>query len=126
MAEGWLRYFAGNSVQVLSAGTHPEDVNSYSINVMKSVGIDISHHRSNNINEYTDLDLDYLITLCDNALEVCPNFPSTVFKEHYSLKDPAKTSGNEIEKTIVYRLVRDQIKDYIRDFVDNKLLIQKF
>lgn len=75
MAEGYLRYFAGNKAQVYSAGVETHGVNPRAVAVMKEDGVDISTHTSNNINEYRNIDFDYVITVCDNAKERCPFFP---------------------------------------------------
>jgi arsenate reductase len=120
MAEGWLKHFSPDT-QVYSAGTHPEGVNKHAIHVMKVAGIDISNHTSNNVNEYINIDLDYVITVCDNAKERCPYFPTTAKKQHHSFEDPANATGTDVEQLLVYRQVRDQIKDYMKAFADNNL-----
>ena len=120
MAEGWLKYFSQNSI-VYSAGTHPEGVNKHAIHVMKAAGIDISNNTSNNVNDYIDIDLDYVITVCDNAKERCPYFPTTAKEQHHSFEDPANATGTDVEQLLVYRQVRDQIKDYMKEFAENNL-----
>ncbi|WP_455378098.1 arsenate reductase/protein-tyrosine-phosphatase family protein [Petrachloros mirabilis] len=42
---------------------------------MAEVGIDISSHRSKNVSEFNGQPFDYVITVCDRAQEICPNFP---------------------------------------------------
>ena len=74
IAEGYLRHFAGNSAQIYSAGVETHGVNSTAIAIMAEDGIDISGHSSNNIDEYFEIDFDYIITVCDNAKENCPFF----------------------------------------------------
>ena len=75
LAEGYLRYFAGNKAEIFSAGVETHGVNPRAIATMKEDGIDISAHTSNNISEYAGIDFDYIITVCDNARERCPFFP---------------------------------------------------
>ena len=77
MAEAWMRKFAGDKVQVFSAGTHPEKVNPIAIKVMQMECIDISHHKSNLVDNYLNEELDYVITVCDDANKKCPHLPST-------------------------------------------------
>ena len=74
MAEGYFRAYGGNSIEVFSAGLEPGGVNPLAIKVMQEVGIDVSGHTSNNLNEYLDVEFDYVITVCDNAAEKCPVF----------------------------------------------------
>ena len=76
MAEGYLKYFSQNKAEVYSAGVETHGVNPGAIQIMKEDGIDISKHTSNNVNEYRNIDFDYVITVCDNAREKCPVFPS--------------------------------------------------
>jgi arsenate reductase len=112
IAEGYLRQFAGNKAEVYSAGVETHGVNPRAIQVMKEDGIDISHHTSNNVNEYKDIDFDYVITVCDNAKERCPYFPSKAKKFHYNFPDPAKAKGTEVDVMQQFRKVREMIKRY--------------
>lgn len=121
MAEGYLRHFAGDKAEVYSAGVETHGVNQRAIQIMKEDGIDISHHTSNNINEYKGVDFDFVITVCDNARERCPFFPSHAKKFHYNFPDPAKASGTEEEIMQQFREVRDMIKTYSKDFVSDHL-----
>jgi arsenate reductase len=121
IAEGYLRRFAGNKAEVYSAGVETHGVNPKAIQVMKEDGIDISAHTSNNVNEYRDIDFDFVITVCDNARERCPFFPSTAKKFHYNFPDPAKAKGTEVEVMKQFREVRDMIKNYSKNFVMENL-----
>ncbi|MGH8015540.1 MAG: arsenate reductase ArsC, partial [Candidatus Zixiibacteriota bacterium] len=75
MAEGFFRRYGGEKIEVKSAGLKPKGVNPLAIKVMKEVGIDISAHSSNHLNEYLNEDFDYVITVCDNAAANCPVWP---------------------------------------------------
>jgi len=72
MAQGLVRHDAGERLTVESAGTKPSSVRPEAITVMKEVGIDITAHRSKNVDEFTGQDFDYVLTVCDNAKESCP------------------------------------------------------
>ena len=116
IAEGYLRYFAGNKAEVYSAGIETHGVNPRAISTMAEDDIDISKHTSNNINEYTNIDFDYVITVCDNAKENCPYFPSRAQKFHENFPDPAKATGTEVEIMEQFRTVRELIKAYCQKF----------
>ena len=120
MAEGWLRHFSPET-QVYSAGTHPEGVNVHARHVMKVAGVDISNHTSNHVNDYMNMDFDYVITVCDNAKERCPYFPTIAEKVHESFPDPAGAKGTDVEVMKEYIKVRDMLKSYFKDFAINKL-----
>lgn len=121
IAEGYLRHFAGAKANVYSAGVETHGVNPRAIATMLEDGIDISRHTSNNILEYADIDFDYVITVCDNARERCPFFPGNARKFHHNFPDPAKASGTEAEIKEAFRAVRQQIKEYCREFVQQNL-----
>ena len=91
------------------------------IETMMEDGIDISNHTSNNINEYRNINFDFVITVCDNAKERCPFFPTTAKKFHQNFSDPAKSRGTEEEIKEQFRQVRQQIKEYCEKFVANNL-----
>jgi arsenate reductase len=120
MAEGYLGHFAGNKAQVYSAGVETHGVNPRAIEIMKEDGVDISKHTSNNVNEYRDIDFDYVITVCDNAKERCPYFPSRA-KFHHDFPDPAKATGAEEQVRQQFRDVRNKIKNYCKEFVSENL-----
>ena len=121
MAEGYLRFFAKGKADVYSAGVETHGVNPLAIQIMKEDNIDISHHTSNNIEEYRNIDFDYVITVCDNAKERCPFFPSKAKKFHHNFPDPAKATGTEAEILEQFRNVRRMIKDYCEKFIVENL-----
>ncbi|GGB74852.1 protein-tyrosine-phosphatase [Flavobacterium suaedae] len=122
IAEGYLKHFAKEKANVYSAGIETHGVNPRAIAVMKEDGIDISNHTSNNVEEYNDVVFDYIITVCDNAKENCPYFPSQAKRFHYNFEDPAKATGNEEEIINEFRGVRDEIKEYSDNFVKMHIL----
>lgn len=121
IAEGYLKYYAGNKALVYSAGVETHGVNPRAIAIMLADGIDISNHTSNNITEYAGIDFNYVITVCDNAKERCPFLPSNAQKFHYNFPDPAKAQGTEFEIQQAFELVRNLIKQYCADFVKTNI-----
>lgn len=121
LAEGYLKYFAADKANIYSAGIETHGVNPRAIATMLEDGIDISSHTSNNVDEYADIDFDFIITVCDNAKEACPVFPSRAKTFHYNFPDPAKAKGTEEEIMEQFRAVREMIKTYIKDFVEKNL-----
>ncbi|TWR28947.1 arsenate reductase ArsC [Mucilaginibacter pallidiroseus] len=121
MAEGYLRHFTGNKINIYSAGIETHGVNPRAIEIMRRDGIDISKQTSNNVSEYSSIPFDFVITVCDNARENCPWFSSKAIKLHQNFPDPAKASGSEEEITESFDAVRDMIKQYITKFVQQYL-----
>lgn len=118
IAEGYLRHYAGENANVYSAGVETHGVNPRAISIMNEVAIDISNHTSNHVDEYANIDFDFIITVCDNAKERCPYFPSKAERFHYNFPDPAKATGTEEEIINEFRRVRLLIDDYCKEFVD--------
>jgi arsenate reductase len=120
MAEGWARALKGDQIEVWSAGIETHGMNPNAIQAMAEVGIDISHHFSKNVNTLFDVGFDYVVTVCGNAEETCPNFPGKVKKVHVGFDDPPKLAreiaakgGSLQEQLDAYRRVRDEIKTWV-------------
>src|SRR5690606_3310528 len=117
MAEGFCRKYWGNEFRVYSAGTKKHGMNERAIKVMKEVGVDISSHYSKTVEELPDIKMDFVITVCDSARENCPFFPGGKVV-HIGFQDPpalTKDMENEDERLAVYRKVRDQIENTIKN-----------
>ncbi len=122
IAHGYLDFFSdGRSVKVYSAGVETHGVNPKAIATMLEDDLDISHHTSNNVDEYLDIPFDFIITVCDNAKERCPVLPSKAKKLHFNFPDPAKALGTEEEIMLEFRKVREMIKSYCSEFIKEHL-----
>lgn len=124
LAEGYLRHFAAGEAEIYSAGIETHGVNPKAIQIMSEDHIDISAHTSNHVDEYSNISFDAVITVCDNANEACPFFPGKVDGFHHNFPDPAKATGTEKEVMAEFRQVRELIKAYSADFV-NQYIQQK-
>jgi arsenate reductase len=118
MAEGLMRHEAGGRFEVYSAGTRPSQVRPEAIAVMAEIGLDISGHRSKSVDEFVGQDLDFVITVCDNAKETCPVFPGAVKRLHWPFEDPAAVEGSEEVRKAAFRRTRDRIHGRIMVFLD--------
>jgi arsenate reductase len=121
IAEGYLRLFAGEKARVFSAGVETHGVNPRAIATMKEDGLDISSHTSNHVDEYGDIDFDFVITVCDHAREVCPYFPTNAKKFHHNFLDPAKATGDEATIMAAFASVREEIKTYCEAWAGENL-----
>lgn len=122
IAHGYLQHFAKEKAEVYSAGVETHGVNPKAIATMAEDGIDISAHTSNNVLEYQNIDFDYVITVCDNAKERCPYFPSNAKMFHYNFPDPAKATGTDEEIKYEFARVREMIKTYCAHFVEESIV----
>ena len=130
MAEGILRHYGADKFEVFSAGSSPprptrssdesrlgpSQVNPIAIEVMKEIGIDISHHRSKHLNEFLSQPFDFVITVCDSANETCPIFPGEYQKLHWPFPDPPH--DEDVSPLVIkeFRKVRDMILGKFRVF----------
>ncbi|MFA5347262.1 MAG: arsenate reductase ArsC [Methanoregula sp.] len=113
MAEGLLRAKYGDRFEVFSAGTHQSRLSTRAIQVMKEIGIDISHHRSKSLDELSGMMFDLAVTLCDNANQICPVVSCAKKTIHHGFFDPHLTPGNDEDLIEGYRSVRDDIATWI-------------
>jgi arsenate reductase len=120
MAEGWTRALKGELIEVYSAGIETHGLNPHAVTVMAEEGIDITTQKSQHIDEFKEVKLDYVITVCSHAHETCPWFPSECEVIHVGFQDPprmakeiAEKGGSEEDQLNAYRTVRDEIKAYV-------------
>lgn len=116
MGEGLFRHEGGSLYEVFSAGTKPSFVRPEAITVMRELGIDISGQRSKSVGEFDGEKFDYVVTVCDNARDNCPVFPSGTVRIHWSLEDPAAVEGSEAERLKAFRRIRDQLQERVKTF----------
>ena len=122
MAEGLLKHIAQGKYEVHSAGTKPSLVRPEAIKVLAEIGIDISNNRSKSADEFADQEIDYILTVCDNAKETCPYFPAKTKVIHHSFDDPPAIGETDEETTLrIFRRVRDEIEKYLREAIESKV-----
>ncbi len=115
MAEGLLRTYYGDHYEVYSAGTQPSGVNPFAIEAMEDLGIDLSGHRSDHVDAYTDTPMDYVVTVCDSARESCPYLPARQQNIHHRFEDPSAVEGADAEKRAAFRRIRNEIRAWLDD-----------
>jgi len=122
MAEGWARHLKANILEPYSAGVENHGLDPLAVQVMAEKGIDISKQQSKLINELEKKEFDYVVTICNDANERCPIFPGKTKRVHHGFDNPprlAKSTKTKEEALLIYRRVRDEIKDFINAMPDN-------
>ena len=118
IAHGYFERFTdGRRVKIYSAGVETHGLNPRAVATMREDGVDISNYTSNLMDEYADVPFDFVITVCDNARERCPFFPTKAERFHHNFPDPAKAVGSEEEIMAQFRAVREEVKMYVQQFV---------
>ena len=116
MAEGWARHLKGDVFEAYSAGVETHGLNPNAVKVMAQAGVDISAQCSQHIDEFSEIPLDHVITVCGNAHESCPVFPGSTKVTHVGFDDPprlAKEAATEEAALKYYRRVRDEIRAFV-------------
>jgi len=123
MAAGILRSLDPD-LQVLSAGTRPASrVHPLAVRVMRETGIDLSGARPRDVETLLERSFDYVVTVCDNAKDMCPLFSGEVrHRMHIGFEDPAEAEGTEAEILALFRRVRDEIRDEFNRFYREKIM----
>lgn len=136
MAEGLLRHFFGEKYEVPSAGASPTSVNLFAIKVMAEIGIDISKQRYKSIEEFRDIDIDLVVSVCESSVRVMCHFCSSpivgdrpkIISEtllgakrylHRPFSDLSEVERSDEEKLAVFRNTRDNIKKWILGYFAN-------
>jgi arsenate reductase (thioredoxin) len=109
MAAGYLQHFAGDRVEVLSAGSQPADqVNPAAVEAMAEEGIDVRAARPTLLTDSAVRTADVVITMgCGDA---CPFYPGKRY-EDWVLDDPA---GQGLEAV---RPIRDEIRGRVEALI---------
>ena len=119
IAHGLLENMARDKFEVFSAGSHPSRVHTMSIKIMEEIGIDISHHTSDFIDDYLKTGIEIVITVCDNANDICPIFPGNVERIHWSIADPFEGWEFDESQIQAFRDTREEIKQRIIEFLND-------
>jgi arsenate reductase len=117
MAEAIWRHEGRGRYEVLSAGTHPAGVHPLARIVIEELGIEMSGQFSKSVYGLSEREFDIVITVCDDAREVCPVFPHAMRQLHWPFEDPVKCVGTVDERLPYFRKARDEIREKIREFL---------
>jgi arsenate reductase len=112
-----LNKILSSNFEVFSAGSHPSQVHPISIAVMEEIGIDISNHTSDHIDNYLNIGINIVITVCDKASSSCPTFPENVKRIHWSIDDPFRNWNLNLNQLNNFRETREEIKSRLIKFI---------
>ncbi|PAV26113.1 protein-tyrosine-phosphatase [Tamilnaduibacter salinus] len=114
MAEGLVHHYLGEQFDAVSAGTQPQSVNPEAIRTMAEIDYDLSGHRSQPLTDFQDRTIDYVVSVCDAASQLCPDFPGS-HRLHWSIPDPANVTDSAQERRRVFRRTRRELESRIMD-----------
>jgi arsenate reductase len=113
MAEGLLRARGGQRFEVHSAGIDPRPLDPLAVAAMQEIGIDISQQPSKHLNDYEDMQFDYVVTLCEQVVGSCLDFARDGHTLHWYCSDPAGVTGSDVERLAAFRQARDELKAHL-------------
>ena len=120
MAEGFLKHHVKHlklNIDIYSAGVKAEGLNKKAVLVMKEIGIDISQHTSNTIDDFNNIEFSHIITVCDHANENCPVYLKKTHFTHHNFLDPSKIIGEPHLIDKAYEKCRDDIEIYTYNYL---------
>lgn len=117
MAQGLLNWLAPEEYTAFSAGTHPSHQHPLAVKVMAELGINILPQGVHALNDYVGQPFDLVVTVCDQAAEVCPVFPGATRQLHWGFADPSVVRGSEEECLLAFRHTRDLIMVRLRQWL---------
>ena len=118
IAEGLFRALGGDRLAIESAGSRPAGaVNPLATRVLAEAGIDSSWARSKSMTEFLDQPFDHVLTVCDDAAEACPTFPGPAVRTHWSIPDPARVTGSEVQRLEAHRATLADLRSRITAFL---------
>ncbi|MFZ3323092.1 MAG: arsenate reductase ArsC [Usitatibacter sp.] len=108
IAEVLLNQLGRGRFKAYSAGSHPSGtVNPFSIEILRSAGLDTMGLRSKNWEEFAQPGaprMAFVFTVCDSAAaEVCPIWPGQPMSAHWGVADPAAVEGTDEQKRAAFK-----------------------
>ena len=117
MAEAIVNARLSNDWRAFSAGTVPAgSVHPKAIQVLDEISITHTGE-SKSTDQFRDMDLDLVVTVCDDAEENCPVWLGKGKRVHLGFPDPAKAEGTDEERLAVFRSVRDEIAQKVPELL---------
>jgi arsenate reductase len=120
MAEAFMNKLAGDRFEAESAGIEPAKINPIVVTAMQEKGIDLSGRKTKSVESMIARGpyFNYVVTVCDEtSSERCPVFPGAVTRLHWPFADPSSFRGSDEEKLARTRIVREEVKHKIEDWI---------
>lgn len=122
MAEGYLKFYAHDKIEVFSAGLEDHGVNPFAVQVMEEDNIDITRQFSKPIQYFHGEHFDYLVSVCNATPEdIDSNIQFDNFIQ-YDIEDPAVIEGTDKVKESTFQRIREEVKSYMLKFVGKAIL----
>ncbi len=118
MAEAFLQARGDQRFEAHSAGIEPRPLDPLAVAAMREIGIDISQQTSKHLNDYEDIQFDYVVTLCEQVVGSCLDFARDGHTLHWYCSDPSDSLGSDTERLTAFRKARDEIKEHLEAWIE--------
>lgn len=118
-----IKHLSFKKVDVESAGILPKEIHPITVKVLREMGIVLSEFKTQSISEFAHTAFDIIITTSDIARDSLHVLMSSRTKIHKSFDNPAKIEGSELVKQKAFRAVRDEMHEWLNEFLTRHRLI---
>lgn len=119
-----MKHISFNRIDVTSAGIQPKAIDATTLKVLQEVGVNIEQEKSRSLNEFIHTNFDIIITTSPEAREKANNLLHSGTKIHKELIDPRLTEGDVFDKENAFRELREEINEWLNEFITRHRLIQ--
>ncbi len=118
-----IKHITFKQVDVYSAGISPEEIHPHTLKVLLEMGIDASGYKPHSVNEYVHTKFDIIITVTPESQKYVDLLMACRTKIHKEFDDPRKVEGNEIQQLNAFRKLRDEMNDWLNEFLPRHRLL---
>jgi len=123
MMAALIKHISYDRIDAQSAAVRPGKVDPLAQKVLQEIGIDLSKEKNHTINEFLHTKFDIIITTSKEAREKVNTLMSSTTKIHKEFDDPSKMKGSKFDKENAYRELRDEMQEWLNEFVQRHRLI---
>jgi len=121
MAEGFVRYLAGDMVRVETAGSADSALDTYGAWAMNEAGIDISLLEMGPLDSKDIHSFSHIVALGDEASPP-PEVPTDRVRiDRWKVPDPSVVRARPLERIQAYRVVRNDIERRVKRLLSEAL-----
>ena len=104
LAEALFNHLGQGRLNAFSAGSHPVGkINDAALATLKRHGLPTEGYQSQSWEDFEEIPMDFVITVCDNAAgETCPVYLTQAVRAHWGVSDPGHVEGTDEEKTTAF------------------------
>ena len=120
--EAYLKFYAGNQVEVYSAGVHPGQLHPYAKAVMEEDGLDLQHHYPKSVKDLPYSRFDHVIFACEQCQHLLPSKFKYNKTFHFNIPSPQLPEGaTHLQMLQAFRSIRNTIQKKLLIYIGKEL-----